>query len=94
MPNDKKYSAQLRGRAKGGRIPSPKQMTPEQARSMSIKKRMTNNRPTMDDIPELTPQEMQEYNRPAMDINDAFFGPDRKRFDVVEFLTALMGGGK
>ena len=90
MPNDKKYSAQLRGRAKGGRIPSPKQMTPEQARAKSIKKRM--DRPTMDDIPELTPQEMQQYNRPAMDINDAFFGPDRKRFDIVEFLMGLTGG--
>jgi len=30
-------------------------------------------------------------NRPAPDINDAFFGPDRKRFDVVEFLMGLMG---
>jgi hypothetical protein len=90
MPNDKKYSAQLRGRAKGGRIPSPKQMTPEQARSKSIQKRM--GRPTMDDIPELTPQEMEQYNRPAMDINDAFFGPDRKRFDIVEFLMSLTGG--
>lgn len=33
-------------------------------------------------------------NRPAMDINDAFFGPDRKRFDIVEFITNLIGGGK
>ncbi len=30
-------------------------------------------------------------NRPAPDINDAFFGPDRERFDVVEFLMGLMG---
>jgi hypothetical protein len=31
-------------------------------------------------------------NKPAMDINDAFFGPDRKRFDIVEFITNLIGG--
>ena len=33
-------------------------------------------------------------NKPAMDINDAFFGPDRKRFDIVEFIMGLIGGGK
>jgi hypothetical protein len=33
-------------------------------------------------------------NQPAMDINDAFFGPDRERFDIVEFITNLLRGGR
>ena len=47
--------------------------------------------PTMRDVPDMTPEEIAPYNQPAMDINDVFFGPDRKRFDVVEFLMGLMG---
>ena len=45
--------------------------------------------PGMSDMGSTVPGE--GMNRPAPDINDAFFGPDRKRFDVVEFLMGLMG---
>jgi hypothetical protein len=34
-------------------------------------------------------------NKPAMDINDAFFGPDRKPFqwtDIIDFLSRFSGG--
>ena len=48
--------------------------------------------PTFSDIPNMTPEQIAPYNKPAMDINDAFFGPDRKRFDIVEFIMNLIGG--
>lgn len=47
--------------------------------------------PTMRDVPDMSPEEIAPYNQPAMDINDVFFGPDRKRFDIVEFLMNLRG---
>ena len=48
--------------------------------------------PTFSDIPNMTPKQIAPYNKPAMDINDAFFGPDRKRLDIVEMLSNLFGG--
>ena len=53
--------------------------------------RPISSQPRMSDVPNMSQEEIDMYNRPAMDINDAFFGPDRKRFDVVEFLMGLMG---
>jgi len=48
--------------------------------------------PTFSDISNMTPKQIAPYNKPAMDINDAFFGPDRKRLDIVEMLSNLFGG--
>lgn len=62
------------------------------ARAMAIQSRMQMpEEPRVRDMPDMSVEEMAPYNRPADDINDAFFGPDRKRFDVVEFLMGLMG---
>jgi hypothetical protein len=62
------------------------------ARAMAIQSRMQMpEEPRVRDMPNMSVEEMAPYNRPADDINDAFFGPDRKRFDVVEFLMGLMG---
>jgi hypothetical protein len=86
----------------GGDIPSPQQMTPEQARMKSMSAAQL--QAMMDAMQMRTPDGMQSdmgstvpgegMNRPAMDINDAVFGPDRKRFDIVEFITNLIGGGR
>ena len=50
--------------------------------------------PTVRDMPGMTTEEMEPYNRPADDINDAFFGPNRERFDIIEFLMNLTGRGR
>lgn len=50
--------------------------------------------PRVRDMPNMTTEEMEPYNRPAPDINDAFFGPDRERFDIIEFLMNLTGRGR
>lgn len=64
----------------------------EAARAMALRSRMQMlEEPRVRDMPNMTLEEMQPYNRPAPDINDAFFGPDRKRFDIVEFLMNLRG---
>ena len=79
----------------GGSIPSPRQSyempsrRPSSAggnRDAMIRAYMARMQPEG-----ISQEEIDMYNRPAMDINDAFFGPDRKRFDVVEFLMGLMG---
>jgi len=81
----------------GGNIPSPQQMTPEQAQLRALLEQMggssgepPNQTRTAQEMGSTVPGE--GMNRPAMDINDAFFGPDRKRFDIVEFITNLIGG--
>jgi hypothetical protein len=82
----------------GGDIPSPRQSYDEPPRRPSSAggDRDARNRAAMMESymrrPEMGSTVPGEgMNRPAMDINDAFFGPDRKRFDVVEFLMGLMG---
>ncbi len=50
--------------------------------------------PTAEDIPNMSLEEIDMYNKPQMDINDAFFGPDNgERFDIIEFLVNLFRGG-
>jgi hypothetical protein len=50
--------------------------------------------PTAEDIPNMSLEEIDMYNKPQMDINDAFFGPDNgERFDIIEFLVNLFKGG-
>jgi hypothetical protein len=62
------------------------------ARVMAIQSRMQMpEEPRVRDMPDMSVEEMAPYNRPADDINDAFFGPNRERFDVIEFLMGLMG---
>jgi hypothetical protein len=62
------------------------------ARVMAIQSRMQMpEEPRVRDMPDMSVEEMAPYNRPADNINDAFFGPDRERFDVIEFLMGLMG---
>jgi len=97
--DNRRSSAQTRKRdnsAKprfGGTIPSPKQMTMEEARKRSLMGRsemapMVPKEPTFGDIPNMSPEEIEQYNRPAMDINDAFFGD----INPVEYLRRLFGG--
>ena len=50
--------------------------------------------PRVRDMPGMTTEEMAPYNRPADDINDAFFGPNRERFDIIDFLMNRPPGGK
>ena len=87
----------IRPRGFGGDIPSPRQSyeTPSRRPSSAGGDRDAMIRAYMARI---QPEEMgstvpgEGMNKPAMDINDAFFGPDRKRFDIVEFITNLIGG--
>ena len=81
----------------GGDIPSPRQSyeapprRPSSAggdRDAMIRAYMARAEP--EEMGSTVPGE--GMNKPAMDINDAFFGPDRKRFDIVEFITNLIGG--
>ena len=77
----------------GGSIPSPRQSYDEPSRRPSSaggdRDAMIRAYMTRPEMGSTAPGE--GMNRPAMDINDAFFGPDRERFDVVEFLMGLMG---
>lgn len=87
--------------AKGGqgytaRIPSPRQSYDVEARSRSIMMRpemgMSEQPPMI--RPGMSQEEIDMYNKPQMDINDAFFGPDNgERFDIVEFLANILRGG-
>ena len=79
----------------GGDIPSPRQSYEGRSRRPSsaggerdamIRAYMSRMQPEG-----ISQEEIDMYNRPAMDINDAFFGPDRERFDIIEFLMGLMG---
>jgi hypothetical protein len=85
----------------GGDIPSPRQSYEglERRPSSAGGDRDARNRAAMMESymsrPEMGSTVPGEgMNKPAMDINDAFFGPDRKRFDIVEFITSLIGGGR
>ena len=77
----------------GGDIPSPRQSYDAPPRRPSS---AGGDRDAMIRAPEEMGSTVpgEGMNKPAMDINDAFFGPDRKRFDIVEFITNLIGGGK
>ena len=84
------------------RIPSPVQMTPEEARRRSLMERMQAGpmapgneaflRP--EDLSNMSPEQLMRvnemYNKPQMDINDAFFG-DSEPVDPVEFIRRLLG---
>ena len=46
-------------------------------------------------VSEMTPEQIATFNKPDMDINDAFFGSDRKPFqlsDLLNFLSNFPGG--
>lgn len=90
------------------RIPSPRQSYEKRSRRPSSAggDRDARNRAAMMESymarPEMAPmirpgmpqEEIDMYNKPQMDINDAFFGPDNgERFNVMEFLTRIFGGG-
>jgi len=68
------------------------------ARAMAIQSRMQMpEEPRVRDMPNMSVEEMAPYNRPADDINDAFFGPDRKPFqwtDIIDFLMNRPPGGE
>jgi hypothetical protein len=59
-------------------------------------------RPEMMDDPEfgtmrpgMSQEEIDMFNKPQMDINDAFFGPDNgERFDIIAFITNLLRGNR
>ena len=102
-PGDEDYG-EPPGRRKtrfGGNIPSPQQMTPEQAQLRALLEQMggfsgeppnqtrTPQEPRFKDIPDMTPEQLEQYNKPAMDINDAFFGGTNP-FDM--FMQYLRGG--
>ena len=89
----------------GGDIPSPRQMSPERARMDSMSAAQL--QAMMDAMQMRSPQEMQPgmgstvpgegMNRPAPDINDAVFGPNRKPFqwtDIIDFLMNRLPGGE
>jgi hypothetical protein len=85
----------------GGDIPSPRQRGDRDGRRPSSAggDRDARNRAVMMESymrrPEMGSTVPGEgMNQPAMDINDAFFGPDRERFDIVEFITNLLRGGR
>jgi len=86
----------------GGSIPSPQQMTPEQARIRALMEQLqmggfsgeppmqtrTPQEPRVSDIPNMTPDQIAPYNKPADDINDAVFGGTNP-FDM--FMRYLRG---
>ena len=52
--------------------------------------------PRVRDMPGMTTEEMAPYNRPADDINDVFFGPNRQTPQIpgLEWLMNLTGRGR
>jgi len=102
-PGDEDYG-EPPGRRKtrfGGNIPSPQQMTPEQARIRALMEQLrtggtgeppmqtrTPQEPTFADIPDMTPEQLEQYNKPANDLSDAVFGGTNP-FDM--FMRYLRG---
>jgi hypothetical protein len=88
----------------GGDIPSPRQSYEglERRPSSAGGDRDARNRAAMMESymsrPEMGSTVPGEgMNKPAMDINDAFFGPDRKPFqwtDIIDFLMNFTGRGR
>ena len=87
----------------GGTIPSPQQMTPEQARIRALMEQLqmggfsgeppmqtrTPQEPRVSDIPNMTPEQIAPYNKPADDLSDAVFGGTNP-FDML--MKFLRGG--
>ena len=87
----------------GGNIPSPQQMTPEQARIRALMEQLqmggfsgeppnqtrTPQEPRFSDIPNMTPEQIAPYNKPADDLGDAVFGGTNP-FEM--FMRYLRGG--
>lgn len=96
--DDKKNRPALRARGgMGFKLPIPAPdlgypATPMGPRGKAIMSRLE---PEVEDVSEMDEDEFRRYNemynKPQMDINDAFFGPDRQPFDIIEFITNLIG---
>jgi len=101
-PGDEDYG-EPPGRRKtrfGGNIPSPQQMTPEQARIRALMERLqmggfsgeppmqtrTPQGPRVSDIPNMTPEQIAPYNKPADDLSDAVFGGSNPFDMLMKFL--------
>ena len=88
----------------GGDIPSPRQSYDASGRRPSgaggdrdARSRALMARPEMAPMirPGMPQEEIDMYNKPQMDINDAFFGPDNgERFDIIAFISNLLRGGR
>ena len=86
----------------GGRIPSPRQSYDEPSRRPSSaggqRDALIRAYMARSETPEMGSTVPGEgMNRPAPDINDAFFGPDRKPFqwtDIIDFLMNRPPGGE
>jgi hypothetical protein len=83
----------------GGTIPSPRQMTLEEARRRSLMERpeMAPEAPmTPGDIGGMSDDELarfsEQYNMPQMDLNDAVFGPDTRGMNLIEMLINSLSG--
>ncbi len=88
----------------GGNIPSPQQMTPKQARIRALMEQLqmagfsgeppnqtrTPQEPRFSDIPDMTPEQLEQYNKPADDLGDAVFGGT----NPLEMLMKLFRGGR
>ena len=79
----------------GGSIPSPRQQgDPMEAAQlqamMDAMQARTPQEPTFADIPNMTPEQLEQYNKPADDLGDAVFGGT----NPLEMLMNLFRGGR
>jgi hypothetical protein len=102
-PSSKKPGALT---AKGGSgynapIPSPRQSYDVDARSQAIMSRPEMMAPEMVDPefgtmrPGMSQEEIDMYNKPQMDINDAFFGPETRGMTLIDMIIkAIQDAGR
>ena len=89
-------------RTMGGRIPSPQQSYNVDARNQAIMSRPEMMRPEMMDDPEfgtmrpgMSQEEIDMFNKPQMDINDAFFGPETRGMTLIDMIVkAIQDSGR
>ena len=88
-------------RTMGGRIPSPQQSYDVETRGQAIMNRPEMMEPEMVDSewgtirPGMSQEEIDMYNKPQMDINDAFFGPETRGMTLIDMIIkAIQDAGR
>jgi hypothetical protein len=92
----------------GGDIPSPKQMTPAEARERALMESLQMQQ--MIPLPPMEPRDSEEFvrpdfsglsqeeidmlNKPAPTISDAFFGPETRGMNLIDMLVNSLRGGR
>jgi len=87
----------------GGSIPSPKQMTPAEARERALMESLQMQGfapqqppadPMQSGIGGMSQEEIDRLNQPVYDINDIIFGPETRGMNLIDMLVNSLRGGR